>query len=487
MNLFVNKTKWERLSFALIHAFMPIMLQKPSKKSKAKDHARYLATRLERWSHGDLHGLMVKCCEIQRRLTTQKKQKQESNRKAFCRLMLIGKVKQALGYINNDSDVQGVHLPTDEIMQILKEKHPNAESASPEVLLPITSPAPQSVAFENITPELVQKSSMALHGSGGPTLIDSDGWKHILCCKSYARESQNLAEAIANIAKRLCTESIHPGCLREFIACRLVPLDKGCDAYGRPGVRPIGIGEVLRRIIGKSVISLLKKDIQQAAGSLQMCTGVRCGIEATVHMNQKAWQDESTEAALLVDADNAFNRLNRKVALHNVQQLCPMLYTYLFNHYQTPANLQISNNAGMELSTLDSEEGCTQGDVAAMGLYALGIKPLIHSLSTHCSTGHCQQSWYADDSDAIGKLVAIKQWWDELNLLGPMYGYFPNAGKTVLLLKHPKLINQARVLFHGSGVVIKTNVVINTWEQQLVLLIIETTLLVRRLKSWCRM
>ena len=121
VNLFANKTKWERLSFLMIHVFMPIMLQKPSKTSKAKDHARYLATRLERWHAADLHGLMAECNEIQRRLTIQKRETQESNRKAFCRLMLVGKVKQALSFINNDTDVRGVHSPTDEIMQILQE------------------------------------------------------------------------------------------------------------------------------------------------------------------------------------------------------------------------------------------------------------------------------------------------------------------------------------------------------------------------------
>ena len=140
-----------------------------------------------------------------------------------------------------------------------------------------------------------------------------------------------------------------------------------------------------------------------------MCTGIRSGIEATVHMNEKVWNDESTEAALLVDADNAFNRLNRRVALHNVQQLCPLLYKYLFNHYQTPANLLISDKTSSEGFALDSEEGCTQGDVAAMAFYSLGIKPLVNSLSVHCSPTHCQQSWYADDSDAVGKLIAIKK------------------------------------------------------------------------------
>ena len=52
-------------------------------------------------------------------------------------------------------------------------------------------------------------------------------------------------------------------------------------------------------------MSLLKSDIQHAAGCLQMCTGIRSGIEAAVHMNEKSWSDESSEAVLLVDADNA--------------------------------------------------------------------------------------------------------------------------------------------------------------------------------------
>ena len=108
LNLFVNKTKWFRLSFALVHVFMPIMLQKPSKKSKAKDHARYLLSRLQKWKDGNLHGLMAECREIQKWLLCSKRKQQKSDRKAFCRLMLVGKIKQAMGFINNNSDVTGM-------------------------------------------------------------------------------------------------------------------------------------------------------------------------------------------------------------------------------------------------------------------------------------------------------------------------------------------------------------------------------------------
>ena len=158
---------------------------------------------------------------------------------------------------------------------------------SPEVLLPETMPIPQPVIYEGITAESIQRASMNLNGSGGPTLVDSDAWKHILCSRSYGKASFQLAEALASLAKRLCCEHIDPDSLKEFVACRLIPLDKGADKEGKPGVRPIGIGEVLRRIIGKSVIGLLKLDIQEAAGPLQTCAGLRSGIEAPIHASKR--------------------------------------------------------------------------------------------------------------------------------------------------------------------------------------------------------
>ena len=77
--------------------------------------------------------------------------------------------------------------------------------------------------------------------------------------------------------------------MQELTACRLIPLDKGVDKDGNPGIRPIGIGETLRRIVGKTVMGILKTDVQEAGGCLQTCTGIRSGIEAAVHATHKAW------------------------------------------------------------------------------------------------------------------------------------------------------------------------------------------------------
>ena len=107
------------------------------------------------------------------------------------------------------------------------------------------------------------------------------------------------------------------------------------------GVRPIGIGETLRRIIGKSIAKVTGSNVQTAGGLLQTCTGLEAGIEATIHAMARTWQEENCEAVLLIDAENAFNSLNRDAALHNTKRKCPLLYRYLENSYQQPAKLQL--------------------------------------------------------------------------------------------------------------------------------------------------
>jgi len=71
-------------------------------------------------------------------------------------------------------------------------------------------------------------------------------------------------------------------------------------------------------------------------------------------------------------------------------------------------------------SVLHSEEGTTQGDPLAMPMYALGVIPLIKSLSG----SSVQQIWYADDATACGSLKDLRSWWDKLTSEGPGYGYF---------------------------------------------------------------
>ena len=63
-----------------------------------------------------------------------------------------------------------------------------------------------------------------------------------------------------------------------------------------------------------------------------------------VHAIRESFQDYDTEAVLLVDATNAFNALNRQVALHNISQLCPSLATISINIYRSAADLHVGDS-----------------------------------------------------------------------------------------------------------------------------------------------
>jgi len=74
------------------------------------------------------------------------------------------------------------------------------------------------------------------------------------------------------------------------MACRLIPLNKN------PGVRPIGIGEVLRRIAGKVVMIVSKHYIVEATGSIQVCAGQEAGSEAAIHAIHDTFKSPDCEA-----------------------------------------------------------------------------------------------------------------------------------------------------------------------------------------------
>ena len=58
---------------------------------------------------------------------------------------------------------------------------------------------------------------------------------------------------------------------------RLVALDK------YPGVRPVGIGEVWRRLMAKCVLEVAGHEGKAACGAHQLYCGLEAGIEGAVH------------------------------------------------------------------------------------------------------------------------------------------------------------------------------------------------------------
>jgi hypothetical protein len=71
-----------------------------------------------------------------------------------------------------------------------------------------------------------------------------------------------------------------------MMACRLVALDK------QPGVRPVGIGEIFRRLLAKAILLSVGSEATSSCDNLNLCTGLKARIEGAVHALQDAWSKD---------------------------------------------------------------------------------------------------------------------------------------------------------------------------------------------------
>lgn len=155
------------------------------------------------------------------------------------------------------------------------------------------------------------------------------------------------------------------------MACRLVALDK------LPGVRPVGIGEIYRRLMAKCVLKGIGHQVTTACGNLNLCAGLPAGIEGVVHAIRETWgtfemeeqektteraptatEDEATSmeanasqeedesatgcdpnAVLQVDARNGFNELSRQSKLWTVRHRWTAGSRFASNCYRHAAQL----------------------------------------------------------------------------------------------------------------------------------------------------
>ena len=83
-----------------------------------------------------------------------------------------------------------------------------------------------------------------------------------------------------------------------------------------PGVRPIGIGDIFRRLVCKIFLSITGNKATRACGTDQLSCGLEAGIEGSIRHVRSLWEENSDSedpwGVLLIDARNAFNEGNRK-------------------------------------------------------------------------------------------------------------------------------------------------------------------------------
>ena len=192
-------------------------------------------------------------------------------------MVFRGKLTAAIKLLDKENSSGLLNL-SDEVLAQLTEKHPVPPEIEEECLLhgPVDLVPPG--IFDLINEQRIFDSVLKTKGSASPSGMDAELYRRLLSSKNFVAEGKTLREEIATLTRNLLKFNYHPFLLEGYTACRLIPLDKN------PGVRPIGVGEVLRHI---NTLAMFKEEIKEAVGPLQVCAGHSAGSEAAIHaMNQ---------------------------------------------------------------------------------------------------------------------------------------------------------------------------------------------------------
>ena len=291
LNDWNNGSESQHVALKVFIVLLALGLQKPSQRSKAKDHQECLEKRLALWKKGKIEDQLREGRAIQKRLVKLHQSKNASLNKAkvFAKLVMEGKINSSLRYLT-DSDGGGVLPLTDDVMKQLQDKHPKAQPVALGSLLFGPVEDVHELVYSEVTGEMIREAALRTKGAGGPSGVDANGFKRLLACKSFMKSSANLCDTVAAMPRRLCTEYVDPLTIEPLLANRLIPLDKG-----EGQVRPIGVGEVIRRIVAKCVTKVTKEDVLEASGSLQLCVGHKSGSEAGIHAVHNLFEADDTD------------------------------------------------------------------------------------------------------------------------------------------------------------------------------------------------
>ena len=241
-----------------------------------------------------------------------------------------------------------------ESLEALHPFHRHSKISPPSGVPPPESPLVG--AFDEITADTVRTCLRRMQGSAGPSgltplmlqsLCLTDGPEHLALCEAIADFTRDFAQSLSFAGRLDC-----------FRASRLVPARKP-----NGGLRPIGVGECLRRLVGKTIGLVAKGSVQQACGVEQPCGGISGATEAAAKAFHELWTKSDTQAV----------RSTRfLVTMHSPRFVTLVLcLLFLWNLHSSDCDLFVKGG-----HCLSSREGTTQGCPLAMQMYGLATLPL---------------------------------------------------------------------------------------------------------------
>lgn len=361
-------------ALACAMAFAKCILFLPPRDSTEMSLNQLVRTRLQRWHHGELLGLWAEARQAAETRAAPAGSGTPAARPhaRAIRLAQEGAHKKALTALMSE----GVHSLSPEIQTALTAKHPQTRAESDP-----SFDNPPFGAFPELTPHTpftAAEVREALEASPPASAAGGSGlsFQHL---KEMVRTDgtdplKSLAKSLATFADRIATGRIEPALAVWFASAPLSPLRKRDG-----GVRPIAIGESLRRLVGKMLMRRVRARASALLLPSQLGVGVRCGSEAIVHAVRSAVQEGGHDpriALLQLDFRNAFNLVSRHAMERAVRFHFPELSAYFRLCYLNEEDPHLWCGS----LRLRSATGCQQGDPLGPLFFSLALHDLMASM-----------------------------------------------------------------------------------------------------------
>ena len=142
------------------------------------------------------------------------------------------------------------------------------------------------------------------------------------------------------------------------------------------GLRPIAIGNTLRRTASKCAGSKALSERQNFFVKVQVGCGTKRGAEIAAHSFRNLIERDDNPKCTVLLKLNFKNSLNRETMVNHVYSNRPELYNYTHCVYSKPTYLFYGS------SVIMSENGTQQGDPEAPTLFTETIQTLVKQLES---------------------------------------------------------------------------------------------------------
>ena len=136
--------------------------------------------------------------------------------------------------------------------------------------------------------------------------------------------------ALSNVVRLLSNGCAPPEVAPHLCGATLL----ACQKKGG-GLRPIAVGEVLRRLTFKCLSCSVREQAIQTLAPLQVGVGVKGGCEAIVHAVSRTLEDPNIppdeQWTLLLDFTNAFNNISRDYMFEEIRSHVPTISAWMEN------------------------------------------------------------------------------------------------------------------------------------------------------------